>query len=170
MERHILPVELRWCHGISRWFFATRCIPWVLVILKHLKPPGLAPGDSQFNTVHPDSMQCLPASLQYGPGWSLCPQSSRWRYWDNFLNQYVLIRSSCCTHTSRSIISLLTFIQLSKRLKHIEFNLNYVEQIVSARSVSNTYRISCWPYRPSPNWHTLGFFYRIGRYVVLLHQ
>jgi len=44
-------------------------------------------------------------------------------------NRYVSLRSSCCTDTSGSIISRLTFTQLSKRLKHIEFDLNYVELI-----------------------------------------
>ena len=42
---------------------------------------------------------------------------------DTEVNRYVSIRSSCCTDTSGSIISLLTFIQLSKRLKHIECDL-----------------------------------------------
>ena len=46
---------------------------------------------------------------------------------DTEINQYVLIRSSCCTDTSGSIISHLTFLQLSKRLKHIEFDFNYVQ-------------------------------------------
>jgi len=32
--------------------------------------------------------------------------------------------------SSGSIISHLTFIQLSKRLKHVEFDLNYVELII----------------------------------------
>jgi len=48
-----------------------------------------------------------------------------------YRNQPICIdRSSCCTDTSGSIISHLTFIQLSKRLKHIEFDLDYVELIL----------------------------------------
>jgi len=31
--------------------------------------------------------------------------------------------------------------------------VSYWIHIVSARSVLNTYRIGCWPYRPSPNWY-----------------
>jgi len=41
-----------------------------------------------------------------------------------------LIQSSCCSTTSGGKISHLTFIQLNKRLEHIEFDLNYVELIL----------------------------------------
>jgi len=98
-----------------------------------------------------------------------------YRYWNQ------PIQSSCCTDTSGSIISHLTFIQLSKELKHIEFDHCmdqpktftlllkskifdfetfspvhvYPIDIISARSVSNKYHIYCWPYRHSPNVHCL---------------
>jgi len=41
-----------------------------------LKPPGPHPGERRFNTVYPDSMRCLPASLRYGPGGPRCPHRS----------------------------------------------------------------------------------------------
>jgi len=44
---------------------------------------------------------------------------------DTEINRYVSIRSSCCTDTSGSIISHLTFIHLSKILEQFEFDLIY---------------------------------------------
>jgi len=41
-----------------------------------LKPPGPHPGERRFNTVYPDSMRCLPASLRRGPGGPRCPHRS----------------------------------------------------------------------------------------------
>ena len=38
------------------------------VVLKNLKPLGPLSGECRFNTVYPDSMRCLPASLRCGPG------------------------------------------------------------------------------------------------------
>ena len=63
---------------------------------------------------------------------------------DTEINRYVSIRSSCCTDTDDGdsplktttipeqnlLVSHLTFKQLSKRLKHIEFDLNYVDKIL----------------------------------------
>jgi len=40
-----------------------------LLVLNVLKPPGQLPGERRFNTVYPDSLQCLPASLRCGPRW-----------------------------------------------------------------------------------------------------
>ena len=69
-------------------------------------------------------------------------QYSHFRYTiDTEINRYVSIRrSSCCTVTSRRIISYLTFIQLRKRLRHIEyeFDLNYVEIILNKTTVHTT--------------------------------
>jgi len=60
-----MPEELRRCPGISRCCFAARCVPEVL---NFFKPPGPHPGERWLNTVYPDSMRCLPASLRCGPG------------------------------------------------------------------------------------------------------
>jgi len=40
------------------------------------KPPGPHPGERRFNTVYPDLMRCLPASLRRGPGGPRCPHRS----------------------------------------------------------------------------------------------
>ena len=42
---------------------------------------------------------------------------------DTEINGYIFIWSSCCTDKSGNIISGLTFIQLSKRLKHTLYNV-----------------------------------------------
>jgi len=58
-------------------------------------------------------------------------QYSHYRYTiETEINRYVSIRSSCCTDTPGSIISHLTFIQLTNKLKHIEFDLYYLELIL----------------------------------------
>jgi len=47
--------------------------PWMF---KRIKLPGPNPADRRFNTVYPDSMRCLLASLRCGPGWPRCPHHS----------------------------------------------------------------------------------------------
>jgi len=63
---------------------------------------------------------------------------------DTDINRYILIRPSCCTDTDdgdnppkttiipdpKLFVSHLTFIQLRKRLKHVDFDLNYFELIL----------------------------------------
>ena len=41
-----------------------------------LQSPGQHPGERRFNTVYPDSMRCLPASLRRGSGGTRCPHRS----------------------------------------------------------------------------------------------
>jgi len=59
--------------GISRRCFAARYVPEVEKKLKQLGPH---PGNRRFNTVYPDSMRCLPASLRRGPGGPRCQHRS----------------------------------------------------------------------------------------------
>ena len=85
-------------------------------------------------------MNMCPEKLYLGLG-----RYSHYRYSiDTEINRYVSIRSSCCTDTddgdsrkktiiiesSANIFLHLTFILLSYKLEPIEFDLNYVEQIL----------------------------------------
>ena len=58
--------------------------------LQKLKPPGPHPGKSRFNTIYPDSMRCLPASLRCGLGGSRCPHRSDagTKIWDSVTRLY----------------------------------------------------------------------------------
>jgi len=81
------PVVLRWRYGSCRKSYGDATgkagvvshpgsSRWSPVVLKILKPPGPLPGERRFNTVYPDSMRCLSASLRCGPGGSRCPHRS----------------------------------------------------------------------------------------------
>ena len=72
VEIRFMPEELRLCPGKSH----PGSSRWAPVVLKKLKPPGPLPGERRFNTVYPDSMRCLSASLRCGPGGSRCPHRS----------------------------------------------------------------------------------------------
>jgi len=68
---------------------------------------------------------------------------------DTEINWYISIQSTCCTETSGNIISHLTFIQLSKRVKHIEFDLIlnnlWIKLWFTLHRWSFCFRISiCW--------------------------
>jgi len=79
------------CYGVARWSYGGDTVyagratvmprnkPALFhtpVLLKNLKPPGSLPGERRFNTVYPDLMWCLPASLRCGPGGPPCPNRS----------------------------------------------------------------------------------------------
>jgi len=48
--------------------FCTLVRPSEPRLFKNLKLPGPLPGERRLNTVYPDSMRSLPASLRCGPG------------------------------------------------------------------------------------------------------
>jgi len=76
------------CYGVARWSYGGDTVHAGIatVMLRNmpalfrspvrlckprlflLKPLGPLPGECRFNTVYPDSMRCLPASLRCGPG------------------------------------------------------------------------------------------------------
>ena len=79
------------CYVVARWFYGgdtvhTRratVMPLNKPVLfrtpvRHggpllFKPPGSLPGERRFNTVYPDTMRCLQASLRCGPVGPRCP-------------------------------------------------------------------------------------------------
>jgi len=83
VEIRCMPEELRWCPEISRPCFEPRCVPVSPGCLKKLKPPGSLPGERRFNTVYPDSMRCLSASLRCGPGGPRPLNASGTKNWDS---------------------------------------------------------------------------------------
>jgi len=86
------------CYGVARWSYGgdtvhagratvmPRTKPALFHTLvrpgetrlfkKKMKPLGPLPGELRFNTVYPDSMRCLPASLRCGPGGPRNPHRS----------------------------------------------------------------------------------------------
>jgi len=81
------PVVLRWRFGSCRKsytvmprykpaLFRSPVRPDESKLLKKLKPPGPLSGERRFNTVYPDSMRCLSASLRCDPEGPRCPQDS----------------------------------------------------------------------------------------------
>ena len=76
VEIRFTPQEVWWCPGISRRSFTPQCVPEKPGCLKKLKSPGPLPGECRFNTVYPDFLWCLPASLQFSHGGPLCPHRS----------------------------------------------------------------------------------------------
>ena len=94
------------------------------------------------------------AQFQRGDGnidqwWIGLGRYSQYRYSiDTDINRYVSIRSSCRTDTddgdsckkttnipdTKLLVSHMIFIQFNKQLKHIEFDLNYVELLICGKN------------------------------------
>jgi len=68
------------CFGVARWSYGGEAVyagratamprnkQALYRLFKKLKPPEPYTGERRFNTIYPDSIQCLPASLRCGPG------------------------------------------------------------------------------------------------------
>jgi len=62
-------VDIPWLY---RYFTGIHRVLPCPVVLYFLKQPGPFSGNCRFNTVYPDSMRCMRASLLLGSGWPRC--------------------------------------------------------------------------------------------------